>query len=81
MKTVRKIKISVTTREILVPRSEIPDSAAGLTDFSVCPVCSSHLAEPLPLAVRELNSTAPVESTDGSIAAEINKNTEENSND
>jgi hypothetical protein len=81
MKKVRKIKISVTTREILVTPSEARDSFAGLTDFSVCPVCSSNLSEPLPIAVEALISPRQIGINDNLIPAEFYKKTEENFND
>ena len=72
MKKVRRIKILVTTREILVTRSETRDSSAGTTDFSICPVCSSHLAEPLPVSVATIDSPAQVELNGDSTTADIN---------
>ena len=44
MKKVRKIKISATTREILVSRSAAADLSADSNNFSICPVCHSRLS-------------------------------------
>lgn len=53
MKKVRKIKILVTTREILAARSEVQD-LAGESGSHFCPICHSRLAETVNSALAAL---------------------------
>jgi hypothetical protein len=45
VKTIRRIKIMLTTREILVAAS-VNENTSAETDISVCPVCHSPLPPP-----------------------------------
>lgn len=73
MKKVRKITILLETREALFTRHGASDSIADSTNFSVCPVCNSHLAEPLPLSIGAVNSAVLTELTDDRTITEISK--------
>lgn len=56
MKKVRTIKISVTTREILIGGLAAPESSAE-TELQLCPACNSRIAETVRAAVAALSET------------------------
>lgn len=56
MKKVRTIKISVTTREILVAHSETGEMSAE-TELRLCPACHSRIAEAVGSVVAALPET------------------------
>lgn len=56
MKKVRTIKISVTTREILIGGSAATESSAE-TELTLCPACHSRIAEAVGSAVAALSET------------------------
>jgi hypothetical protein len=58
VKTIRKIKIMLTTREVLVSGAD-GENTASETDGKICPVCHSPLnrLDPLISAVAELTET------------------------
>jgi len=59
MKKVRTIKIAVTAREIIIPRSGSREILSE-TEFPLCPACHSQIAEAVGAAMAALpESEAP----------------------
>ena len=56
MKKVRKIKILLTTREILVTGSETC-AVTAQTELPICPTCHSRIAEAVGSAIAALSET------------------------
>lgn len=58
MKKTRRIKMVVTTREVLAVRQNAHDDVSAYSDLQVCPLCCSPLAHPLQISAGIQSPTA-----------------------
>lgn len=78
MKKTRRIKMVVTTREVLAVRQNSHDDVSAYSDSHICPFCHSPLAEPLQISREIQGSTAlllaEINDAEGGIETPSNSN-------